>query len=110
MKPIFALAGTLLLTACDPSLFAPSISLSVDPEVVRTGVSEIEVTDDDRRIDFREVADVEDFGGDFFVREWSSNDQRVFAEIDVFEDAFGSQELSIRLENEDVLQAFFTVQ
>jgi len=37
-------------------------------------------------------------------------DGNCFVEVDVFDDAFGTQELLIRLENDDVLQAFFTVQ
>ncbi len=105
----FGLIAGLLLTGCDFRLFEPSSSLSVDPPVVGFGVSEVEVTDDERRLDFRQVSQVDAFG-DFYVREWSSNDQRVFAEIDVFDDAFGTQELLIRLEDDDVLQAFFTVQ
>jgi len=55
------------------------------------------------------VSEVEDFG-DFVVRDWTSNNERIIVEVDVFDDAFGSQEIVIRLENEDVLQAFFSVQ
>jgi len=102
-------AGLLLLAGCDLKLFEPSPSIRVDPPFVDVGVSTLEVTDDERVQDFREVVEVEDFG-DFVVRDWSSNDERIFVEVDVFDDAFGSQELVIRLEDDDILQGFFTVQ
>lgn len=109
MRAVLAVSAGLLLAGCDFQLFEPDASLRVDPQVVDIGVSRIEITDEARRQDFREVVDVESYG-DFYVREWSSNDQRVFLEIDVFDDAFGSQEVLVRLESDDVLQAWFTVQ
>ncbi|MEN0065735.1 MAG: hypothetical protein AAGA48_26590 [Myxococcota bacterium] len=109
MKHSMAVLAVLSLTGCEFDLFAPSVSLRVEPAVVPVGISNLEVTDDDRRQDFREVVDVEDFG-DFVVRDWSSNDERVFVEIDVFDDAFGTQELVIRLEDDEVLRTTFAVQ
>ncbi|MEM6929504.1 MAG: hypothetical protein AAF602_21370 [Myxococcota bacterium] len=107
---VHIIAAGLLLTGCDFQLFEPAPSaLTVDPSVVDVGITQLEVTDPDRTLDFRSVDDVEDFG-DFVVREWSSNDERIFVEVDVFDDAFGTQELVIRLEDEEVVQAFFTVQ
>lgn len=109
MRPIaLALAG-LALSGCElPDFFAARPDLVVDPPIVDVGITDLEVTDEQFVIDFRSVADVDDFG-DFVVREWSSNDERVFVQIDVFDDAFGSQDLILRLDDEDVLQATFTV-
>lgn len=112
MRNVMLVMVTGVLTGCDLSgigeLFEGRPNLLVDPAVVPVGISELEVTDDTFRLDFRAVEDVEDIG-DFVVREWSSNDERLFVEVDVFDDAFGTQQLLIRLDDEDVIEAPFTV-
>ncbi|MBX2804269.1 MAG: hypothetical protein KTR31_41795 [Myxococcales bacterium] len=109
------LAPLVLLSACiisvpqieDP-FDEPGSSLRVDPDVVERGVSEVEITDDRREIDFRTVWDVDDIG-DFVVTEWSSNQDRLRVTIDVIDSAEGTQQLLILLEDDEDLTVEFDV-
>ncbi len=84
--------------------------LIVSPSRVPLGVSQIEVEDADRRVDFRDVWDVDD-AGDFIVLDWFSNEDRLVVEIDVSDQALGAQDLEIELEEDaDLLFATFDVE
>lgn len=114
MRVLIVAVGLSLGSACalpqiDNPFDRPEDSLIVEPAAVSFGVSQLQVADVDRQVDFRTVFEVDGYG-DFYVRDWSSNDDTVYVEIDVLDDAFGPQELVLRLDDGDVLTAQFDVQ